>query len=330
MAGPTLRDVFVTVDSVFLDDPGSSPLGDIGFLVEAENGDLLVADRILPRIRRFSQTGAMIAEYGLPGEGPEEMLRVSGIVETERGVAVADSRLARVTLLDDSLRYVDTEYPRPRPIGRAARFNPSTPLLVTATGERSSAVTKWGPGWTPDWSVSLPRTFAIWERPYWGGVTSLEVASSSELLVMAASTYYPLYVVDERGRVIDSIASSPATFREIPVVDRGHFTGPSAMQRQREWLASFDVITGLNVIDDRLLVVTHGFMSSSATGMFERTDTRIDVYDLDTRDKLVEDVPLPRGGRVIGGGQVLHLLVSSPPDHWIIRRLRWAEDPGNR
>ncbi|MHB1168959.1 MAG: hypothetical protein ACYC28_06715 [Longimicrobiales bacterium] len=47
----------------------------------------------------------------------------------------------------------------------------------------------------------------------------------------------------------------------------------------------------------------------------------VDIYSVSSGQKLAEEVPLPSGARVVGGGQYLYVVTSQPPDGWTILRL---------
>lgn len=55
---------------------------------------------------------------------------------------------------------------------------------------------------------------------------------------------------------------------------------------------------------------------------FKWLNTSVDVYDRHTGAKLYEDVPLPDGSEVLGGGRFLYLLTNREEPPWRIAKLR--------
>lgn len=318
---------FETLATFELQEPSGPQLADIEAFSEATNGDLLVAERWSSRVMRYDSTGALLAEFGVRGEGPFEFRGVDGILEgTHNDVIVIDRQLSRITILDAALRpdTLFTFFPTPNgaisPLGRGY-------VLSTHPGRRATDFTWVSEDWRPVWSVSSRApTSALMARPYWGSYGTQEFATSSELLIIGFSLYYPLYVYRPPGVLVDTIGQ-PRTFRVAPIVAAGAFSGPAGPDRREEWFRSFDVIAKLAIVEDTLLIVVHGTLHYSTS--LRRTwseHRRIDVYNLETRRKLLEDVALPEGSRVLGGGaRGLYVLVAEPPDAWTVKRLTLTE-----
>lgn len=102
----------------------------------------------------------------------------------------------------------------------------------------------------------------------------------------------------------------------------------SGRSRMEEWMESLTVISGLHLVRGRWLVVPHGTLAWTAAQRAETSEFAFDVYDVRTGAKLPEDVPLPPGSRVLMGGRFLHVLVTEPPDPWIVERYRFGEVEG--
>lgn len=314
---------FAAVDTFELQEPPDRPLAEIRAFSEAANGDLLIAERWSSRVLRYDSAGNLLAEFGTPGEGPFEFRGVDGILESTDGdVIVFDRQLSRITVLDAELR-PDTQFTFfPTPTGEASRLGRGY-VLSTSPGPRKSGITWVSDEWAPVWSVPSPGPTSIVARPYWGGYGTNEFVTSPKFLVVGYSLLYPLYVYRPPGMLVDTIGR-PRTFRVAPVVEAGAFAGSSGPDRRDDWFQSFDVIANLAVVGGSLLVVTHGALhGSTSAGRTWTKHRRIDVYSLNTRRKLQEDVALPDGSRVLGGGERgLYVLAAVPPAPWTIMRVR--------
>lgn len=321
---------FETLATVELQEPSSQPLAEIRAFSEAANGDLLVAERWSSRVMRYDPTGTLLGEFGTHGDGPFEFRGVDGILETTDGdVIVIDRRLSRITVLDAALR-PDTQFTFfPTPTGEASRLGRGYVLSVSP-GPRQSGIRWVSDEWGPVWSVSSPAPASIMERPYWGGYGTSEFVTSSQFLILGYSLYYPLYIYRPPGVLIDTVGQ-PSTFRVAPIVPAGAFTGPDGPSRREEWFRAFDVIAKLAVIADTLLVVTHGALHrSTATNRTWTEHLRLDAYNLNTRRKILDDVALPEGSRVLGGGKRgLYVLVAEPPAPWTVRQVIVREAGGS-
>ena len=319
-SAPEFHDFFDTSDSFELEEMKEDPIGDIESLLETRRGDLVIGDAILPRVRRYGPQGQLLASFGSSGEGPGEFRGVGGLVELSDGrLAVFDPGLARATLLTDSLGFLSILHLQPRPLGAAIRMGDSI-LLVTSPGSRSSALTLMTQSWQALWSVTPPLESVLREHAYWGSMARTEMAASSTALALATSFLYPIHLFDRSGTLVDSLTAPPPSFRPVPDVSPGTFSGPGSGKKIAEWLARFDVISRLEVLNDTLLVVVHGQLTWTSTGRTDREDRHLDLYHLPSRQKVVEDIRLPAGSTVLGAGEALYLLVKEPPSPWTVLR----------
>jgi len=317
------NDHFVTTNEVVLHEDADDPIGEIGLLVEASGGDLVVSDAILPRVRRYGSDGRLLAAFGQHGAGPFEFRTIAGVAEDSEGrLLLVDPRLGRVTRLAGALEPDTLFTPWPLPRGRVlpmgGRF-----LAITASGERSATITLFTDEWQAVWSIPSPAPAEWWRYPYWHSVGTVRIAATPDVAAVAFSLLYPIYLYDAEGTLVDSLPAPP-TFRTAPVVEAGAFSGPGAARRIRDWLASFDVISELTVLQDTLLVVTHGVLRPGKARPFEEEHRSIDVYHIPSRSRLAANVALPEGGRVLGGGQALYVLVRQPPEQWTIARATFS------
>lgn len=85
----------------------------------------------------------------------------------------------------------------------------------------------------------------------------IRMATSRDRLFVVYSLLYPIRVYSTAGTLADGLGWKPPSFRRASRVEAGAFAGTGARERLRRWLGSFDVIAGLAVVADTLLVVTH-------------------------------------------------------------------------
>ncbi len=326
----TFAEFFRLAPPATLQEAPDDLLGDIAVFVEARNGDLLIGDEIMSQVRRYSPTGSLIAQFGAYGEGPFEFRRIGGLLEDADGrVVITDPRLARITILTPNLQADTLFLSSPVPRGLVLLMG-NARLLLSASGPRASAFTLMDEDWQSVWTIPSPSPGTMQQYPYWNGYASTVATATPTTLVAAYSLRYPVYIYGMGGNLLDSLTSAPHSFRAAPVVKRGAFTGPGRFLRLDEWLASFDVMSRLAILNDSLLVVVHGVLRRTATSRAAGEDRRVDVYHLPSRSKLAEDVPLPDGSRVLGGGRGLYLLTAQPPEPWTIARAEFVGRPTNR
>jgi hypothetical protein len=314
-----LEDLFAIVATFELKDEGEPPFEHIEIFAETANGDLLVADAVLPRLRRYDPDGRLLAELVSADEGTFEIAFIGGLLEDrERRVIVVDPRLGRIVILDDGFE-ADTAFTlAPWPTG--AIFGLRGGYLVATRPSEFHWMTD---RWRAAWALASPIPRSVDENPYWSGYAAPRAAVSASFIVTGYSYGYPLRLYDVRGALIDSIGRPPPSFRSVTVVPVGAFTGVGGADRRERWLRSFDAIAHLAILDDRVLVVTHGELRLTARASPISTEHhRIDVYDLRTRTKIAEDVRLPAGSRMLGAGRRgLYVLTGGPPNAWMITRL---------
>ena len=313
-----------------LEDTPSSPLGDIGAFAVASNGDYLIGDRLVPRVRRYGGDGQLLAEFGEYGDGPFEFQSIGGVVEDEAGnVVVVDARLSRVTVLSSGL-VPDTSFVlSPRPAGPVLR-SPAGYLVKTAPGRRVTGFALVDSTWRSLWSLPSPISIDPVQKPYWGGYGITRYTSSSELIVVAYSFLYPLYAYDHRGDALGAFGKPPPSFRQASVLNAGALSGPGADESRDLWLSSFDVISDISIVADSLLAVTHGNLRPVGTsGSTVEVHRSVDVYRLDSRAKVGADSPLPNGVTVLGGGPTgLYGVAGGPPDPWTVLLLKFVAVDG--
>lgn len=304
--------------AVTLADPPDRPLGDIGEFVELGSGEFILSDAVSPHLRHYSNSGDLLATFGNRGSGPSEFRRLRGLLwNRARELIAVDAGLSRLTILDSKFTNA-RQLTLQRPLRGHVASLASGYVLSTVAG-RATSLTLYDQQWQEEWTIPAPSPGSTSEYPYWNSyATSVFTASPTEV-VAAYSLRYPIYIFTGAGLLIDSIPARHAAFRQAPTLDRGAFVGVDAEHRRTEWLNSFEVIAEMHIISDTLLVVTHGRLERTSTGL--RTNhTAIDVYNLKGRTLLASDLHLAPETRVLGGRSALYLLLQSPPGDWIIGR----------
>lgn len=320
---------FAEVDRVQLLEVPGDPIGDIGTLNETRGGEYLVTDPVKSRVLRFDQRGALIASFGRYGEGPFEFGRVSGIAERSDGkVVVPDSRRGRITILTSDLQPDTSFTTTPRPLGQALPMSGGVVLSSTGTTTRIPAGRSSQFAFTIRqdsvmWAIPAPSPGPMQTHPYWDSYATTPAAATSTAFFVAYSLTYPILRYDAKGTFQDSLGTMPPSFRRAPLLKAGAFAGSDGIARVGDWLEKFDIISDLATVGDTLLIVTHGVLRNRSTGVDANEHRHVDVYHAVTGRKLAEDVLLPQGSRVLGGGRTLLLLVSQPPGPWVVARYQF-------
>ncbi len=323
----TLDALFVERESFVLEEQEGDSIAEPGAFVESASGDLHLADALLPRIRTYRSDGRWVAAAGRFGDGPFEFRRVRGLWEEEPGRLWVVGSGARVQIFDAMLGPVEERLlpvlplalvrrePGPFLLGlRVDAPNPvvaSSPLvhLLGEDGEVSASV--W-PG--PD---------ALRTEPYWGSVSRLVSADVDGGLAIASSLLYPIEILRSDGERVDSLHVPPPSFRPLAPVERGAFIAGVGAPGFQEWVQAATVMSALVAVGEDRLVVVHARLDGGPGQALIHRDYALDVWDLPNRRKIGEDLPLPQGTQVLGGGRFLYLVDDGPP--WTVRRLEFRE-----
>lgn len=301
------------------------PIGEIGAVVQRDDGGLYLLDPYVRRILAYDATGSLEGEQGRPGQGPGEYTWLLGLARDEGGrVFVTDTRTTTLTILDAQLR-PDTVIRTGLTLG---------PLVATAgrlivcaypgrTGKYVNVMSPDGARGRAFFELPTP----IVKNPYWSSFHQVHLAAAGERVVVTNGLLYPLVVYSPEGDSVGVMGSAPPSFKPIRVVEAGAFTGTAGAAALSAFLESFRTIAGLHVVAGDYLVVVHGRMRRSLTGALSSSHESLDVYHLPTGRKLYQDIVLPEGARVLAGGPTLAILVSSPPQPWRIEKFTVA-NPG--
>lgn len=320
LSGFTL-DVF---RQITLEEADDVPIGDVGVFHASPGGGFIIGDRLVPRVHRYDDSGRLLASYGTFGDGPFEFRRVGGLVEDPDGdIVVIDPRRRRATVLTRGL-IPDTSFlVSPSPAGPVYGVSDGYIMKILG-GRRTSGVSMVSRDWLPLWRIPFPEPSLSVETPYWDSYARRLMAVSSNFVITAHSFLYPIHLHDLHGRPRGSIGSPSPTSVQATIPNKGEFTGAGGAERRRRWLASFTVTANVAVLSDTLLAVTHGRLRLiGASGRVTTQHQSVDLYNLDSRTKIAEHMPLPLGGRVVGGGsQGLYVLADGPPNPWLVSILR--------
>lgn len=317
-------EVFEPAGRTTLEEPEREVVSNVRTVAVRDDGLLAVADPRQDRVRLYDAAGDLIATVGGSGSGPGELDFPGDVVFDARGrLYVAESGQPRVSrfgrdLAFDTLFRVEDAYfpteigsPGDRLIVYANRPDPGAESLRIYT-PRGEAVESFHPERDEYGTV-----------PYWGSASRRVMAVSSSRVVAGGNLLYPFPVYDTAGALRDSIGTPPESWEPPPRPDPGEFTGPDQMKQFEKWRRTFTTVDNLAIYRDSLLVVAHKELAPDVIA-YEEATYRADVYRLGNGRKLVEDVLLP--GRMLRGGEHLHLLLSSPPGPWTVGR--FEVDPG--
>ncbi len=266
--------------------------------------------------------------FGRFGEGPWEFRRIHGIAETAAGqVVVASFQSAWLTYLTSDM-VPDTLVPLPElAVQGVHRFQQDLILH----GISSDAVVT--PG-ALDGAKRFHRfsdgglQWSIWpnfvDKPYWGGLGGApNLAVVGDSLFIMEPLRYPATIFNGAGDSIGTIGYPPPSFRYIPEIPRGYFATEQSGSRVRAVLESYDLVSRIDVVADDHLVFTIGRPDpTKASFPFRFLDTSVEVYDRLSAKKLYEDVALPVGSKVLGGGKHLHVLLNPDFPPWRIAKYR--------
>ena len=322
-----LADVFAFGGIAELDEDPADSIAQPGAFVERRRGGFVLADRLLPRIRAYGDDGRLEAAFGRFGvRDPWSFERVGGVAETAAGgiVAVEYSK-KRLVYLTDALERdtVVSVSGHPRNV---VGFGPD--LLLEMRDEWQAMQDEQLP-----WFHRVTGNQVAWsrygfpyipsERPYWASLTSFKAAVTGDSVFAVTSLGYPAVVYNRRGDSVGTIGMQSSSFRPIPVLEFGALVDQGPGGSLADFLASFDMIHRIDVVAESYLVVTLGVLDPSRP--FRRSGwlhTSVEVYDRHTGTKLYEDVPLPDGSEVLGGGRFLYLLTNREEPPWRIAKLR--------
>ena len=324
----TLEEVFVVESVMQLGEDPADSIAEVGDFVERRSGGYVIGDRFLPRVRSYDEEGRLEAAFGRFGDGPFEFQRIRAVAEAPSGrIVVASSRQSHLTYLTSSLA-PDTMVALPGAPLDAWALGPDL-LVRMYPGDPDGGrfghpplLHRMAPPELVWSSYALP--FSLSKRPYWSSFAPFPVAVGGDSTFVMSGLRYPVTTIDGAGQTVGTFGAPSASFRSIPVLERGALANLGNYGTTLgELLASFDVIDRIDAVGPHHLVLTRArYNPERPMPPFELLHTSLEVYDRHSGTKLYEDVPLPDGSRVLSGGRFLYLLLNEHSPPWRIAKLR--------
>lgn len=325
------EEAFQLVEVVQLGEDATDSIAEIGIFVERQDGGFVIGDRFLSRVRSYASDGSLEAGFGRFGNGPWEFQGIHGVAVTAAGrVVVASARNSWLTYLNGDLS-PDSMLALPGffvtsllPLGSdLVFFGMGRELRGYELHEQEGLFHRLTDGqvvWS-SWTTPLYR------KPYWGSFGSVTSAVAGDSLYVMTSLLYPATILNGAGDSIGSIGTPSNTFRRIPDIPRGYFAftegeAPSG-NRMRDVVASYDLVERMDVVGGDHLVFTVGRPDQTSLPPGLRfIHSHVEVYNRHTGVKRFEDVTLPEGARVIGGGRYLYVLLNPDIPPWRLAKYR--------
>ena len=167
-------------------------------------------------------------------------------------------------------------------------------------------------------------TTPIFGMPYWHGFGDVTGAVAGDSIFAMAELLYPATILNAAGDSVGTIGTPSPTFRRVPEIQPGAYgtTSPGG-QDASDLLGTFDLVPRIDVVSGDYLIFTVGQLDETKPFFpFKVRHTRLEVYDRHIGVKLFEDVPLPQGVKVLGGGRYLYVLQNPDIPPWRIAKYR--------
>lgn len=332
------EEVFRLAEVIEIEDDPVDSIAEVGVFLERRDGGFAMSDRLRPRVRTYAEDGELEAAFGRFGDGPWEFRRIIGLAETAAGgvvVSAGDSRLTYLhgDLTQDSLFTLDGHV-----FGRLVAFEDDV-LFTGFTPENTAEPQSLGTARQVGIFHRLADGQVLWsnwttparDKPYWNAMGGLATATAGDSLFIMASLLYPATILNGAGDSVGTIGQPSSSFRRIPEIPAGYFAfrageTPDANRMQR-LLASYDLVLRIDVVADDYLVFTVGRPDETSLPPGLRFfHAHVEAYDRHTGAKVFEDVALPEGSRVVGGGRYLYVLLNSDIPPWRIGKYRLVSD----
>ena len=327
---PPFEEVFELAEVVELGEHPADSVAEIGVFQELRNGGFAIADDLQPRVRTYSSDGSLLAAFGRFGSGPWEFREIDGLVEMPSGqIVVASPRNQWLTYLKgdlspDTMLPIDYIASDLLALGQSIVFSGYGPLTgetlsVTEVAGQSGFFHRLVDGQVM-WSRWKPPAF---DKPYWGSLADMPAAVAGDSIFLMVSMLYPATILNGAGDSVGTIGVPSPSFRRSPELPMGYFATEQAGPKMVRWLASFDDVPRIDVVGDDYLVFTIGHNDETKPNPpFRILHTRVEAYDRHSGAKLFEDVELPQGAKVLGGGRYLYVLLNPDFPPWRIAKYR--------
>lgn len=324
---PPFEEVFEVVEVIELGEDPSDSIAAVGEFFERTNGGFVIADRLLPRVRTYRSDGSLEAGFGSFGDGPWEFRRIQSVAEVADGrIVVTGAQSGALTYLTPDLTphsrlLIENYVPQMvLPLGRDIIFSGlRTDIDVTQMAGNFHRLVGGAVAWT-SWRSGIGR------QPYWGGLGSLHAVVHGDSVYVMAGLLYPATILDGAGDAVGTVGTPAAGFRRVPEIEAGAFaytTGGAAQTGNpiKQLIESFDLVTSMDIVDRDYLVFTVGRLDPARPWYpFRQLDVSVEAYDRHTGRKLFENVPLPEGSKVLGGGRYLYVLLNPDIPPWRVAK----------
>lgn len=326
---PPFDEVFQLEGVIELDDDPVDPVAAVGIFLERRDGGYLMSDGLRPRVRTYSETGELKAAFGRFGDGPWEFRRVSGLAETSSGGIVAASATnAWLTYLHGDLTQ-DSLFPL-EGYWVGDMIPVEDDIVFQGVNSRNYGTSEPEEGYfhrLSDGQIvwSSWRTTAF-EKPYWGSLGWPASTAAGDSIFVMASLVYPATILNEAGDSVGTIGRPSPSFRQIPEIPYGYFAFRAGeapdVNRMRDLLASYDFVPRIDAVSGDYLVFTIAHPDETKLPPVRAIHTSLEGYDRQTGAKLFEDVALPEGSKVVGGGRYLYVLLNADIPPWRVAKYR--------
>ena len=328
VSAPPFAEVFELSEVIELGEDPADSIAEIGVFVERRGGGFIVSDRLLPRIRTYAEDGSLETAFGRFGDGPWEFRRIGSVAETASGrIVVADPRTRRLTYLNSDLSPDTLVGTGNYTFGRLYPYGPD--IVFYGIGNARSihdvaAQDGYFHRLVDGRVVWTSWTTPIFRMPYWHSFGDVVGAVAGDSIFAMAKLLYPVTILNGAGDSIGTIGTPSPSFRRIPEIEFGAYASTSpGGQDFSDLLGTFDLVSRIDVVDGDHLVFTVGQHDETKRFFpFRVLHTHLEVYDRHTGTKLFEDVPLPEGVKVLGGGRYLYVLQNPDIPPWRIAKYR--------
>lgn len=330
---PPFEDVFQLAEVIELEDDPIDSIAEVGVFLERRSGGFVMSDRLRPRVRTYAENGELEAAFGRFGDGPWEFRRISGLAETAAGGIVVSASNSRLTYLHSDLTRDTIVTLDGHVFGRLVAFEDD--VLFTGFTPENTAEPRWGPARQVGIFHRLDAGQVAWsswttparDKPYWNAMGGLATATAGDSLYIMASLLYPATILNGAGDSVGTIGQPSPSFRRIPEIPAGYFAfrageAPDANRMQR-LLESYDLVSRMDIVDGDYMVFTLARPDpTKLPPSIREIHTVVEAYNRHTGTKLFEDVPLPEGSKIVGGGRYLYVLLNPDIPPWRVGKYR--------
>lgn len=308
---------FRSVRSVALEEVADDPTVALTALTVSPGGDLYVVDGPAGRIRQFAPSGAAVATFGRPGDGPGELRQPMSLALVGDSIYVVERGSPRVTVFlgDSTVR----TWRLPAQYGFWIDRVPDGFVAGLGTENERFAILAGDGTVRSRFGFRDPK---VRDTPYWVFFVAERAVRVRDEIIVSSSFRARLRRYSLTGDSIGTFGEPPPTWIEPTAPPAVQDLDPeSRRDRIADWSRSFTVVTQLAVVDDSLIVVGYGHHEPSSSDPGSVVHETADVYAL-SGAKLHEGVPFP--WPIVAGGRVLYVIDAAPPAPWTISALEYV------